>query len=134
MAIQLIAASNGQLEDEELQVLFVAKGIPETEATELLLFLPTVFCRHMLPQVAWPTFYVEYISEKEKPQIEYSQNFRYVAMQQAMTAYLASPFTQADFLKIAGRSASFKAINSLLNDNPAANLKDVELTPEYVVR
>jgi len=100
----------------------------------LLLFLPTAFCRHMLPQVAWPTFYVEYISEKEKPQIEYSQNLRYVAMQQAMTSYLAGDFTQADFLKIAGRSAAFKTMNSLLIANPAFQPEDVEFTPEYVVR
>ncbi|MBF9142031.1 hypothetical protein [Hymenobacter properus] len=133
-AIQLIATSNGQLENKELLGLFTTAGIPETEATELLLFLPTAFCRHMLPKVAWPAYYVEYVSDKDQKQVQYADNLRYLAMQAAMMRYLTTPFEQADFLKIAGRSAAFKTINSLLKDHPAFSPEDVELTPEYVVR
>jgi hypothetical protein len=133
-AIRLIASSNGELKDGELVSLFTAKGIPQIEATELLLFLPTAFCRHMLPNVAWPAYYIDYISEDTQHKVPYSANLRYTAIQEAMSAYLAGNFRQEDFLKIAGRSASFKAIKSLLNDSPAFNPEDVEIASEYVVR
>jgi hypothetical protein len=133
-AIRLIAASNGQLENRELLGLFTTAGIPKTEATELLLFLPTAFCRHTLPKVAWPAHYIEYVSDKDQTPVQYADNPQYLAMQAAMMRYLGTSFEQADFLKIAGRSAAFQTINSLLKDHPSFSPEDVELTPEYVVR
>ena len=131
-AIQLITASSGQLEDDELLGLFVAAGIPETEAIELLLFLPTAFCRHMPPQVGWPSYYVEYISEAKQVEIPYSSNLRFLAIQESMNSYLAGNFNQEDFLKIAGRNASYKALNQLLL--AGGKLENAEVSPEYVVR
>jgi hypothetical protein len=131
-AIRLITAGSGQFEDDKLIGQLVAVGIPEMEATELLLFLPTAFCRHMLPQVDWPTYYVEYISEAKQIEIPYSENLRFLAIQEAMNAYLAGDFTQEDYLKIAGRSASFKSLNQLLL--AGGKLENAEVSPEYVVR
>ena len=87
----------------------------------------------MLPAVNWPIYYIEFVSEQKQTKVLYTDNLRFVAIQQAMLTYLAGPFKQADFLKIASRSAAFKAINDLLTDNPTFNPEDVELTPEYIV-
>ena len=51
-AIQLLTDSDGQLEDTQVIDLFISNSIPYKEAVELLLFLPTAFCRHMLPQIS----------------------------------------------------------------------------------
>jgi hypothetical protein len=50
-AIYLITNSTGQLEDKQIITLLEAHGIPRSEATELLLFLPIAFCRHLLPVI-----------------------------------------------------------------------------------
>lgn len=124
--------SNGQLEDEEVVKLFCMNSIPRDEAIELLLFLPDAFCRHMLPQIDWPSYYVEFVSQEKQIQIQYSENPRFLAIQEAMASYLAGDFTQADFLKIAGRSASFKALNQLLL--AGGKLENAEVAPEHIVR
>ncbi|GAB3851062.1 hypothetical protein GCM10028822_17280 [Hymenobacter terrigena] len=131
-AIALVANSNGHLEDEEVVNLFCANSIPRDEAIELLLFLPDAFCRHMLPQVDWPSYYVEFVSQEKQIQIQYSDNPRFLAIKEAMTSYLAGDFKQADFLKIASRSASFKALNQLLI--AGGKLENADIAPEYIVR
>jgi hypothetical protein len=131
-AIALLSNSNGQLENQEIMDLFTAEGIPKAEAAELLLLLPTAFCRHMLPRVAWPDHYYEVLSKEKRIRVRYNESPRFLAVQAAMHSYLAGEFTQADFLKIASRSAAFKAINELLTNNPGFKPEDVELTPEYV--
>jgi len=131
-AIALLAGSSGELEDEEVIGLFCANAIPHAEATELLLFLPDAFCRHMIPQIAWPAYYVEYISEQNQKQIQYADNSRFLTIQRAMHAYLAGDFEQTDFLKLAGRSASFKALNQLLL--AGGKLANADVTPAYIVR
>lgn len=131
-AIALLASSSGQLEDEEVIGLLCANAIPHTEATELLLFLPDAFCRHMLPQIDWPTYYVEFISQQNQTQVQYADNPRFLAIQKAMHAYLANDFEQADFLNIAGRSASFKTLNQLLL--AGGKLENAVVSPSYVVR
>lgn len=131
-AIQLVANSETSLKDEELISLLCANAIPHNEATELLLFLPVAFCRHMLPQIEWPAYYVRHISESKQIKVQYSENPRFLAIQGAMAIFLAGDFKQADFLKIAGRSASFHVINKLLLDG--GKLEDISVTPEHVLR
>jgi hypothetical protein len=132
-AINLLTNSDGQLEDAQVLDLFLANGIPQREATELLLFLPVAFCRNMLSQVQWHNYYWEYISDKKQIKRLYANNERYIIIQRALENYLAGNFTQADYLKIAGRSASFRAINQLLLDNPDRELTEISITPETVV-
>ncbi|WP_375418751.1 hypothetical protein [uncultured Hymenobacter sp.] len=131
-AVTVVTNTNGQLEDEELINLFVENGIPRNEATELLLFLPTAFCRHLLPLVDWPTYYCEQTASNKNIKIEYADNPRFVAIQNVTAETYASVFEQGNVVKIAGRSASFKAINNLLNDG--GRLEDVAVSPEYVIR
>jgi hypothetical protein len=132
-AINLLANSDGQLEDAQVIDLFLANGIPQREATELLLFLPVAFCRNMLPQMQWHNYYWEHLSDKKQIKHLYADNERYCLIQRALENYLAGDFTQADYLKIAGRSASFRAINQLLMDNPDRELTEISITPETVV-
>jgi len=131
-AIHLITINDGQLENEQLIALFKEKGIPHQEAIELLLFLPTAFCRHMLPQVEWPNYYCEYVSQDKILELRYSDNLRYKAIEDALQSFLASDFTTEDYLKIAGRDAAFKSINELLI--AGGKLESVSISPSYIIR
>ncbi|TVT38319.1 hypothetical protein FNT36_19155 [Hymenobacter setariae] len=133
LAIRLITDSNGQLEDGQIIALLEANGIPRTEAVELLLFLPMAFCRHLLPIINWPDHYFEYISKEKQIKHLYSDNQRYTIIQKALLHYLAGNFTNADYYKIAGRSASFHSINQILLANPERKISEVLVTPETVI-
>ena len=132
-AIRLITESHGQLEDEQILSLFEKNGIPPKEAIELLLFLPQAFCRHLLSKVAWPDYYLEYVSEVKSIKRFYADNKRYGVILSALQAYLAGEFMQADYYKIAGRSASFHSLNQLMLDNPSRNLAEAIVTPETII-
>ena len=131
-AISLLTESDGQLEDAQLIDLFLANGIPQREATELLLFLPVAFCRNLLPQLKWHDYYWEYLSDEKQIKRRYADNERYSIIQKALENYLAGDFTKADYHKIAGRSASFHALNELLLANPGRKFTEVIVTPETV--
>jgi hypothetical protein len=132
-AIQLLTAADIQITDEQIISLFSTNNIPHKEAVELLLFLPIAFCRNLLPQIDWPNYYWEYISERKRIKHLYAENKRYKAIQEALQDYLAGNFTKTDYHKIAGRSASFHAINQLLLDNPTRKLAEVLVTPETII-
>ncbi|MGI4863636.1 MAG: hypothetical protein ACRYFZ_06900 [Janthinobacterium lividum] len=72
-AIQLLTNSNGQLTDKQTVDLFLANKIPHKEAIELLLSLPIAFCQNLLPQIDWPNYYWEYISEKKRVKHLYTE-------------------------------------------------------------
>lgn len=133
-AIRLITESHGQLEDGQLLSLFEANGIPPKEAVELLLFLPQAFCRRLLSEVKWPDYYLEYISENKSVKYFYADNERYSIILAALQAYIADGFMQSDYYKIAGRSASFHALNQLMLDNPGHKLAEALVTPETIIR
>ena len=133
-AIALLANSHGQLEDDEIITLLLAHGIPHHEATELLLFLPIAFCRHLLSRVKWPDYYIEYVSEQQQSYVFYRDNPRYEIIQQALTTYLAGDFRREDYHKISGRCASFHAFNTLLLQYPGTKLEEMKVTPEHILR
>ncbi len=81
----------------------------------------------------WHNYYWEYISDKKQIKRLYADNERYIIVQRALEDYLTGDFTQADYLKIAGRSASFRAINQLLLNTPDRELTEISITPETVV-
>ena len=131
-AVQLLAASHGQLEDTQVVDLFIANSIPHEEAIELLLFLPTAFCRHMMPQINWPLYYIEQDITGTLTEVYYIENSRYTAIKITLMHYLAGDFTQQDYLKIAGRNASFKALNKLMLNGGL--LENASISPEVIIR
>jgi hypothetical protein len=133
-AIALLTASNGQLEDEQLLALFEANDIPAEEAVELLLFLPIAFCRRLLTQVNWPNYYVEYTPERKAVKCLFKDNERYAVIEAALAAYISTTFYQQDYLKIAGRSASFHSLNKLLLDNPGTDIAILLVSAEHLIR
>ena len=131
-AIELIGRDSGGMENEQLHEHLIANGISSFEAGEFIIFLPTVFCRKLLPELDWPLSYVDCYSEKRKIKRRYLDNIRYVVMQEETEKYWKAAPNNKWVLNIAGRSAEFNAINQLLNNG--GKLEDVRLTELYVVR
>ena len=130
--IELIGKNSKAMENEQLHEYLISHGISDFEAGEFIIFLPTTFCRRLLPELNWPSDYVDYYSEKKKINRRYTENKRYVIMQEESEKYWIGTPNNEWILNIAGRSAEFKAINQLLNDG--GKLEDVRLTESYVVR
>src|SRR4051812_41499165 len=82
-----LLGSLGKLMDNESAVAFlVSHNIPEQEAIEIVLFLPVVFCRKLLPQVKFRPEYIEY---KNHGQIEmlFLENKRYLIIENEANSY-----------------------------------------------
>lgn len=120
------------MENEELYEYLISKGLPEYEAGELIIFLPTAFCRKMLPDLNWLPGYFDFYSEKKTIRRKYRDNPRYLIIEEETKAYWNGNPNNDFVLNIAARSAEFNAINQLLNDG--GKLEDVKLTESYVFR
>lgn len=131
-AIELIGRDSKTMENEQLHEYLISHGITDFEAGEFIVFLPTAFCRKLLPELDWPLNYIDYYSDKNKIKRRYGDNKRYRVMEEEIEKYWSGTPHNEWILNIAGRSAEFNAINQLLNDG--GKLVDVRLTQTYVVR
>jgi hypothetical protein len=59
-AIELFGKESKTMENEELHQLLISHGVPDFEAGEFIVFLPTAFCRRLLPELDWPLNYIDY--------------------------------------------------------------------------
>lgn len=132
-SIFLIGVDGVEMGHEEMYEYLLEKGIPEFDAGEIVIFLPTAFCRRFLPDLNWPTTYFDFYSDKEKKiKRKYKQNPFYLIIEEETEKYWKNRPTKRTVLNIAGRSAEFRAINQLLNKG--GKLKDVQLTASVVTR
>lgn len=131
-SIKLIGMEGGQMENEELHNYLIQNGIPEFDAGELIIFLPTAFCRKLLPEIKFLSEYVDFYSKNKQIKRKYSENKRYLIMEEETDIYWNNNPNKKVVLNIAGRSAEFNAINKMLNNG--GKLEDVKLTESYVIR
>lgn len=131
-AIELIGRDSKNMGNEELFDYLVSKGIPDFEAGELIVFLPTAFTRKMLPDLKWLPNYYDVHTDKRNIKRKYNKNVRYQIMEKETEEYWNSFPNNEYILNIAGRSAEFHAINKLLNNG--GKLENVRLTASYVIR
>ena len=117
---------------KKLLELFIANGIPETDAVEIVLFLPVAFCRKLLPQIKWHNHYVDFYSENKQIKRLYKDNPRFIGTQVETDEYWSSIPDNEIVLNIAGRSADFKAINGLLMGG--SRLENIEVSENFVFR
>jgi hypothetical protein len=127
----LLGSLGKQMENGEAVAFLVSHGIPESEAIEIILFVPIAFCRQLLPQVNWPAEYTEFKNSKQVEK-RFSENLRYTIIQGEVNAYWANAPTKEVILNIAGRSAEFQAINNLLLKG--GSLEDVAVSKTVVNR
>lgn len=131
-SISIIGNNSMNMENEELHNYLVSKGIPEIEAGEIIIFLPTTFCRKLLPELNWLQEYYDYYSDKKQIKRKYHENKRYLIMEEETNNYWNHTPNNEEILKIAGRSSELNAINQMLN--AGGKLEDVRLTESYVFR
>ena len=131
-SINLIGVQGREMENDELYEFLIKNGIPEIDAGEIIIFLPPAFCRKLLPEIKWQPNYIDYYSNEKQVKRKYSENKRYVIIEQETENYWNAFPSNEVVLNIAGRAAEFKAINQMLNNG--GKLEDVELAESYVIR
>lgn len=131
-SIQIIGNDSKNMENEELYSYLLSKGISKFEAGEIIIFLPTAFCRKLLPDLNWPSEYYDFYSDKKQIKRKYCENQRYLLIEEETNNYWNKTPKNEEILNIAGRSAEFRAINQMLN--AGGKLEDVVLTESYIVR
>lgn len=131
-SIVLIGTIGKFMDDNELIALLEKDEIPEKEAVEIVTFIPIAFCRKLFPQVNWLPEYVEYLSDKNQVRRFFQENQRYLIINQETERYWANSPDEAMVMNIAGRSAEFKAVNTLLSRG--SQLTNIEIGPCIILR
>ena len=128
----IVDPATRSLDGHNLVLHMESSGIPAYEASELVLFIPTAFCRKMLHQVEWPDSYVDlYEGGKEVRQL-YSENLRYqVIAEEAETYWEQSPGRDA-VLALVCRSSEFQALDKMLHDG--GQLENAKVGESVVLR
>ncbi|HEY9048525.1 MAG TPA: hypothetical protein VIN08_21610 [Ohtaekwangia sp.] len=132
--IEVLGDVNNHKENNRLVDDFVAMGIPEEDAADIVIFLPVSFCRKLLSEVKWLPEYIDMLQDGTQIRKSYSQNLRYRMIERETKMYFNNNAEKEVILNIAGRSAEFRLINKLLLENAEANLKDIRLTETVFIR
>lgn len=131
-SINLIGRNGAKMENEELHELLIRNGISNIDAEEIIIFLPTAFCRKLLPDINWLPNYIDFYSDQKQVLRRYEDNERYLIIEEETDNYWKSNPSNEVVLNIAGRSSEFNAINQMLNDG--GQLENVGLTESLVIR
>ncbi|MEL0645359.1 hypothetical protein V6251_13280 [Olleya sp. Ti.3.14] len=133
-SINLIGNSTKSLENNELLNLLTQNGIEENNAVEIIIFLPIAFVRKMLPNINWRKNYIEQYSDRKQITKNFSDNEQYGIIEKETESYYNRNPKSETILNIAGRSAEFRAINELLLKDDKANISDINLTENIILR
>ena len=131
-SIDLMGNEGATMEYEDLYNLLLSRGIPKVDSEEILIFLPTAVCKKLLPEIEWPTEYVDYYSENKQIKRKYKDNHHYVIIEKEVHDFWNNNPRNDEVMPIVGRSAEFNAINRMLHNG--GKLKDVMLAESRVMR
>jgi hypothetical protein len=132
-AIGLLSKA-GFIESTEFMDMLVNNGIHEPEATEIFLFLPIAFVRHLLPRVKWHDVYVEELADGKEVERKYNETESYMVIDSVTTEYFKNSPDPDTVVKIGGRSSEFQVIQELLLKHPTAQPEDISLGPTVIKR
>ncbi len=99
--------------EEELIQKLTSKGLSELTTYWVVIFLPTAMCRLMIPQVNWPETFRAY-NEEGYETVRFDKSERYQIIKARLLSLLETQPGGDVVLRIAGRSAEFRAINKIL--------------------
>lgn len=133
-AINLLLNSDNYLTDEMILDLFQKNGINKIDSIEILLFLPVAFMRKLYDHLKWHDTYMELDDENNQVEKRYADHLPYRIIWQETEEYFRNLPVSKDILKIAGRSAEFNGLNSILLQNPEMKAEDIILSNIFIVR
>ena len=133
-AILLLASAATSPTDEDFLKSLADSGISDKEATEILLFLPIAFVRHLLPNLKWHDTYNEFVTDKKHLEKKYSETDSFQIIWDVTNNYFKNSPAPDSIIKIAGRSAEFHVINKLLLDNEDINIDEIKITKTTIIR
>ncbi len=132
IAVAVLAKHGPALEADAVVAEMVKAGLDEKKATELYLFIPTAFCRQLIPEAAYQDFYVDYYGPHKQVERKYRDNKLYVAIERFTGAYFDSAPEREAVLNVCWAGAEFKAINEALHNG--SKIENLEFAPSYISR
>lgn len=133
-AIHLFDSLDNNLTDEALFQILLDNGIDESDAVEILLFLPIAFTRRCFPMVKWSDTYSEYQHNQKQAKRKFSKTKSHLIIDNITKAYFTGKTDRDLILKIATRSADFDALNQAFNDNPNTDLRTLKVAYTMIMR
>ncbi len=130
-AIDIILESSPEYDDTIIEK-FIDNYINHEIVEDLFIYLPIVFCRVMLPNINFPSTFIE-----RKDTIEVRKSYDSIEIYKSILRLVKNQiknFSSEEILKIAGLSAEFNAINSLLLEQEEANIEDINLSEMIILR
>lgn len=95
-AIALFYEIDSKQNDEELFAMLRALEIPEYHAKEILIFLPIVFVRCLLPQVKWHDTFIEIKTNSKEVERKYSEVIAFnVILEETKKCFASNPKPEA---------------------------------------
>jgi hypothetical protein len=132
VAVAVLAKDGTALEVEAVVAEMVKAGIGEKKAFELYLFVPTAFCRQLIPEAAYQDFYVDYYGPHKQVERKYRDNKLYVAIENFTKVYFAAAPKREAVLNVCWIDAGFKVINEALHNG--SKIENLEFAPYYITR
>jgi hypothetical protein len=130
----LVGGVGKTMEDMELLEYLVKNGTNYVAAKEIVIFLPITFVRCLLTEVNWPETFLENTVKAEIIERRFSETESYQIVMEETKKYFFNDPDRDIILNIAGRSSEFGVINQLLLDNPATEIKDVQIIETVINR
>lgn len=133
-SIKLIITLDESPNNERLLEMLVSKNIPKHESFEIITFLPIAATRVLLAEIFWSNTYIDFYSSSLQIPRKFKENKRFQIMLEEVELFLSTTNYEIseNFLKLAGRSAEFQTINSLLLRG--GKLEDLILTDTIIIR
>ncbi|MDC7996892.1 hypothetical protein [Gilvibacter sediminis] len=131
LAVELLTSYTGLLTREKIITLFKQNGITDDLAKKVYIFLPIVFCKNLLPSIAFPKTYIEQKPDGKQIRKKFDENDIYKLIEISADSYFAREPDGEIVLKIASLSSEFKAVNDLLNKG--GELERIKLTETIII-
>ncbi len=133
-AIKLLGEKEDLYQDNDAIKFLTDNNIEQKEATEIVIFLPIAFIRHLLTVVKWDDTYIELTNENKTVEKKFFDTQSYKIIWKVTEEYFANSPNNETIIRIGGRSAEFNVINPFLNNNPNAKLEEIKLSKTVIIR
>lgn len=131
-SIQLFGIEGKNMSNHELAEHLEKHGVPQFDAHEIIVFLPFVMTKLLLPNVNWCSEYIDFYSERKQYKIRYDSNKRYQIIEKESKNHMTESPNNDLLLNIALRNSEFIRLNKILEDG--GNMEEIVMTETCIMR
>lgn len=120
-----------ELDDSEIINALVNTGISKDHATEITLFAPVVATEYIFDTIDWMDDYIE-MNDNKTTKKKFSKTPSYILLSRLIKNH--ESLTINTLRNISFRSATFKAMKSLLLENPSTDIDSIVFSHVVIIR